>query len=380
MTEFTIFENAQSSIIMIKIKDIIQHLEALAPLAYQADYDNAGLLTGNIDTHVTGILIAVDCTEQVVDDAIKKGCNLLISHHPVVFKPLKRLTGANYIERTVIKAIQNNIAVYSAHTNLDSVHLGVNKRISDKLGLINTRILQPRNNTLCKLTTFVPIENTDSVLAALHTAGAGMIGEYKSCSFLSEGTGTFLPTGDANPTIGQTGVLEKVRENRIEVIFPSHLKPKVMNALFEVHPYEEVAYYLHDLQNTDRLTGSGMIGDLTRPIKTEDFFDLVRSHFNCKCIRHTSLIKSHVKSIALCGGAGSFLLQDAIRSQADVFVSADFKYHDFFDTDGKIVIADIGHYESEQFTKELLYEYLTEKFPNIALHFTEVNTNPIHYA
>jgi dinuclear metal center YbgI/SA1388 family protein len=365
---------------MIKIKDIVQHLESLAPLAYQEDYDNAGLLTGNGDTPATGMLIALDCTEQVVDEAISKGCNMIISHHPAIFKPLKKLTGGSYVERTVIKAIQNNIALYSSHTNLDSVSHGVNKRIADKLGLVNTHILQPKSNILGKLTTFVPVENTEAVLSALHAAGAGMIGEYKNCSFLLEGTGTFLPSGTANPSIGQTGVLEKVRENRIEVIFPMHIKPMVMSALFEAHPYEEVAYYLHSLENSDKLIGAGMIGELQQPMKTEHFINLLKSQFRCGCIRHTAIIKSHVKTIALCGGSGSFLLPDAIKHQADMFVSADFKYHDFFNADGKTIIADIGHYESEQYTKELLYEHLREIFPNIALHFTEVNTNPIHYA
>ncbi len=365
---------------MIKIKDIVQYLEAMAPLAYQEDYDNAGLLTGSGDTPVTGVLIALDCTEGVVQEAKNKGCNMVISHHPVVFKPLKKLTGSNYVERTVIKAIQNDIALYSSHTNLDNVSHGVNMRIANKLGLVNTRILRPKSNNLGKLTTFVPVENTDTVLSALHAAGAGMIGEYKNCSFLLEGTGTFLPTGSANPSIGQNGVLEKVRENRIEVIFPLHIKSKVMSALVEAHPYEEVAYYLHSLENTDKQTGTGMIGELINPMKPEDFFVMLRKQFNCGCIRHTEIVKSHVKSIALCGGSGSFLVPDAIKHQADIFVSADFKYHDFFSAESKIIIADIGHYESEQFTKELLYEHLREIFPNIALHFTEVNTNPIHYA
>ncbi len=365
---------------MYKIKDIIQQLEIAAPLAYQEEYDNAGLITGNPDIDLTGILISIDCTEAVVHDAIKKGCNLIISHHPVVFKGLKKLTGATYVERTVILAIQHNVALYALHTYLDSVRTGVNKRIADQLGLINTRILRPKTGTLAKLTTFVPVENTDAVLHALHAAGAGMIGEYKNCSFVLEGTGTFQPTERANPRIGKAGMLEKVRENRIEVVFPLHQKQRVLQTLFDTHPYEEVAYYVHHLLNSDQQTGSGMIGELPESMETDDLFGLIRQKFSARCIRHTAITKSRVKSIALCGGSGSFLLGDAIRQGADVFVSADFKYHDFFDADGKILIADIGHYESEQFTKELIYELLTENFPNIALHFTEVNTNPIQYA
>lgn len=365
---------------MTKIKDIIQYLETFAPPAYQEEYDNSGLITGDQHSELKGVIITLDCIEKVVDEAIQKKCNLIIAHHPIVFRGLKKLTGSNYIERTVIKAIKNDISIYAIHTNLDHVSHGVNKKIADKLGLINTNILRPKNDTLTKLTTFIPKKHTENVLAKLHESGAGMIGNYKNCSFRTEGIGAFLPSGEANPTIGELGALEKVNEDRVEVIFPRHLKSKILSGLFDAHPYEEVAYYVHDLTNKNNEVGSGMIGELQNPIKSAEFLVQIKINLSAQVIRHTRLVKNEVRKVALCGGAGSFLLQDAIAQGADIFISGDFKYHEFFDAEERIIIADIGHYESEQFTKELIYENISKKFANIALHFTEVNSNPIFYA
>ncbi len=365
---------------MTKIKDIIQYLETFAPPSYQEDYDNSGLIIGNQQNDLSAAMIALDCTEEVVNDAIQKNCNLIIAHHPIIFRGLKKLTGKSYIERTVIKAIKNDIAIYAIHTNLDHVAKGVNKEIADRLGLIQTKILRSRLDTLQQLTTYIPIENTKDVLAKLHEAGAGMIGNYQNCSFRTEGTGTFLPSINANPTIGKKGIPEEVKENRVEVIFPAYLKSKILKALFEAHPYEEVAYYLHDLINQNNEVGSGMIGYLPKPMESEQFISHLKKILNTKVVRHTALIKDKISKVALCGGSGSFLLGDAIAQNADIFISGDFKYHEFFDADGKIIIADVGHYESEQYTKELIYNNISEKFANIALHFTGVNTNPIFYA
>lgn len=365
---------------MTKIKDIIQYLETFAPSAYQEEYDNSGLITGDQYSELKGAIITLDCIEEVVDEAIQKNCNLIIAHHPIIFRGLKKLTGSNYIERTVIKAIKNDIAIYAIHTNLDQVSHGVNKKIADKLGLINTNVLRPKNDTLTKLTTFIPKKHTENVLAKLHESGAGMIGNYKNCSFRTEGIGAFLPSGEANPTIGKIGALEKVNEDRIEVLFPRHLKSKILSALFDAHPYEEVAYYIHDLANKNNEVGSGMIGELQNSIKSTEFLVQIKKNLSAKVIRHTALVKDEVKKVALCGGAGSFLLRDAIAQGADIFISGDFKYHEFFDAEERIIIADVGHYESEQFTKELIYENISKNFANIALHFTEVNSNPIFYA
>lgn len=363
----------------MKIKDITNHLEQLAPPVYQESYDNSGLLVGNPDREVSGVLISLDVTEAVIDEAITAGHNLIVAHHPLIFKGLKSLTGKHWVERCVIKAIQHDIAIYAIHTNLDNVHLGVNRKIADKLGLTSTRILSPKSDNLSKLVTFVPHEATDQVLKALYKAGAGQIGDYDHCSYQIDGMGTFRPGEGTNPHIGTQHQDETVQEKRIEVLFPTHISGQIMNALRTAHPYEEVAHYLTALQNTNQEIGSGMVGELKHPVPARDFLLGLKESMQTGMIRHTEVHKETVSRIAVCGGAGSFLLNKAIRARADVFITGDFKYHDFFEADQKIIIADIGHYESEQFTKDLLYDRLREKFTNIALRLTEVETNPINY-
>jgi dinuclear metal center YbgI/SA1388 family protein len=364
---------------MIKISQVTDFLETIAPRSYQESYDNSGLITGQPDWTVTSALITLDCTEEVVEEAIREKCNLIVAHHPIVFKGLKKLTGQNYVERTVIKALKNDIAIYAIHTNLDSVHQGVNKKIGDLLGLKNLKILSPRKDTLGKLTTFVPRQNTHEVLDALHKAGAGNIGHYKSCSFVSSGTGSFLPVEGAQPHLGEINKPEKTEEDRIEVIFPLHLEKPIISALKKSHPYEEVAFYLHRLENENQEVGSGMIGDLATPEEPIDFLKRLKNVMKAGCVRYTALGSKKIKKIAVCGGSGSFLLNKAISAGADLYISADFKYHEFFDAENKIIIADIGHYESEQFTKDLLMEVLREKFPTFAIIFSNSVTNPISY-
>lgn len=361
------------------IKDVTNHLEALAPRAYQEDYDNSGLLTGNVNAEVKGVLVTLDCTEKVIDEAIAQKCNLIVAHHPILFRGLKRITGQTYVERAIIKAIKNDIAIYSIHTNLDNVVGGVSSRMAERIGLKNQRVLLPRKGTLMKLVTFVPEQNTGEVLDALHAAGAGNIGEYKNCSFTVTGEGKFKPTGNANPHIGELNQLERVIETRCEVIFPEHLSSKIVAALKQSHPYEEVAYYLSKLENENQEVGSGIFGELETPLEPIDFLNRLKKTMNTGCIRHTELIQKPIRKVAVCGGAGSFLLSAAIASGADVFISADFKYHEFFDADGKLIIADIGHYESEQFTKDLLVEVLKEKFTTFAIIFSNTGTNPLSY-
>ncbi|MDX5423007.1 MAG: Nif3-like dinuclear metal center hexameric protein [Hymenobacteraceae bacterium] len=364
---------------MTKIQDVTQLLEQLAPLRYQESYDNAGLQTGNPAEEVKGILVTLDCTEEVIGEAVEKGCNLVVAHHPVIFKGLKSLTGKSYVERTIIKAIQNNIAIYASHTNLDNVLQGVNTKIADKLGLQDQRILVRKPQTLMQLVAFVPVENTEEVLQALHQAGAGNIGEYSNCSFQVQGTGRFLPSDKANPTIGQPGKAEQVQENRIEVIFPAYLQHRIMNALREAHPYEEVAHYLYSLENQNQEVGIGMIGDLTEEMTEEQFLTYLKEKMQLQGVRYTPIGSQRVKRVAVCGGAGSFLIKDAIRSGADALVTGDVKYHEFFDAEGRLMIADIGHYESEVFTKEIFYDTISKKFTNFAVYLSEVNTNPIRY-
>ncbi|MDX2301611.1 MAG: Nif3-like dinuclear metal center hexameric protein [Microscillaceae bacterium] len=364
---------------MPKIQDITRHLEALAPLNYQESYDNAGLLTGNPQNEVKGVLFTLDCLESVVEEALRKDCNLIVAHHPIIFKGLKSLTGKSYIERTVIQAIKNDIAIYAIHTNLDQVQNGVNFKIAEKLELQKVSILSPKTQTLMKLTTFVPASHTSEVLSALGQAGAGQIGEYKNCSFRVLGTGTFQPSEKANPYIGTANQLEEVEEHRIEVIFPNHLQTAVFKALHEAHPYEEIAYYLHQVENLNQEIGSGAIGELPEALEPRLFLAYLKEKMNLQVIRHTQLSNKPIQKVALCGGAGSFLLAAAKRQKADVFITADYKYHEFFDAEGQILIADIGHYESEVYTKELLYDYVRAVFGGLKLELSEVNTNPVGY-
>lgn len=363
----------------MKIQDILSHLETLAPRAYQESYDNSGLLTGNKTWEVTGALVTLDCTEAVVEEAISKQCNLIIAHHPIIFKGLKKLTGSNYIERTILKAIKHDIAIYAIHTNLDNVHTGVNRKIANKIGLQKLQILAPRKDTLTKLSTFIPDGHVDAVLNDLHEAGAGHIGNYQNCSFRVDGTGTFKPSTEAKPRIGFANEQEYVKETRVEVIFPDYLEDKIIAGLRKSHPYEEVAYYLTPLHNDNQEVGAGMMGELEEAMEPGAFLKRLKNKMSLTVIRHTALLNRKVKKVAICGGSGSFLLPMALAAGADFFVTADFKYHEFFDADGHLTIADIGHYESEVYTKDLIAELLTKKFPTFAVNFSATITNPISY-
>jgi dinuclear metal center YbgI/SA1388 family protein len=364
---------------MLKIKDVTAYLETIAPLSYQESYDNSGLLIGDTETEVTSILISLDTTEDIVDEAIRSNCNLIVAHHPIIFKGLKKITGASYVERTVIKAIKNNIAIYAIHTNLDNVKNGVNYKIAEKIGLKNVRILAPKKQTLKKLITFIPLKDTAAVLKSIHDAGAGNIGNYSECSFQVEGIGTFKPNAQADPAIGQANRLEEVNEKRVEVIFPAYLENKIITALIKAHPYEEPAFDINLIENDNPEIGSGIIGDLESTLDEHAFLMDLKGKMALPLIKHTAFLDHKISKVAVCGGAGSFLVKEAIRQGAQAFISADFKYHEFFDAENKILIADIGHYESEVFTKDLIYEYLCKKFSNIALVLAKSVTNPIRY-
>lgn len=363
----------------MKIKDITNCLETLAPLSLQESYDNCGLIVGNPQQEVTKALLCLDAIELVVDEAIATGCNLIIAHHPIVFSGIKKLNGKNYIERVVIKAIKHDIAIYAIHTNLDNVVNGVNRKIAEKLGLQKLQILSPKKQLLKKLATYVPVVDAEKVRSALFASGAGNIGNYANCSFNVAGTGTFNGNEQSNPAIGNKGVTESVEEQKIEVVFPAYLEYDLVSALKAAHPYEEVAYDIFSLENTWQEVGSGMVGELETSVSEEEFLRLIKQNLHAEAVRHTDLLGKNVKKIAVCGGSGSFLLNDAIRAGADFFITADFKYHQFFDAEAKIVIADIGHYESEQFTPEIIKHYLSEKLPTFATLFSKINTNPIKY-
>ena len=363
----------------LKIKNVTEFLENFAPLAYQEDYDNAGLIVGNKNWDCKGALLTIDTTEEVVDEAIRKGINFIISHHPIVFSGLKKITGKNYIERTIIKAIKNDIAIYTSHTNLDNVQQGVNAKIADKLGLIKRSVLSPVTGNLKKLVTFIPTEHADNVRKAVFDAGAGHIGNYDSCGYNLQGKGSFRASDEARPYVGNKGEVHFEEETRFETIFPSHLQSKIISALLKAHPYEEVAYDIYPLDNANNLIGSGLIGELPQEIEEREFMAVLKEVFKVSTIRHTQFLNKKIMNVALCGGSGSFLLKKAIGKKADIFISGDFKYHQFFDAENQILIADVGHFESEQYTKDLFYDILTKKFPNFALHFSEVNTNPVNY-
>jgi len=363
----------------MQIKDITSYLERLAPIGTAESYDNCGLLVGDFSTEVTQTLIALDCTEDIVDEAIATGCNLIIAHHPIVFSGQKKLNGKNYVERTVIKAIKNDIAIYAIHTNLDNYRFGVNFEIGERLGLSNLRVLSPKKQQLKKLIVFVPTESKSVVLNALFEAGAGHIGDYAQCSFETEGLGGFLPLKNSNPALGETGKREVVKETRIEVLVESNQLNKVLNKMVQAHPYEEVAYDIIPVENQHKYLGSGMIGELAVGVDPIAFLSQLKITFNCGVIKHTDLCKKEIKRVAFCGGAGSFLLSEAKSCKADIFITGDYKYHEFFDAENQLIIADIGHYESEQFTPHLLARILKEKFANFAVRLTGKNTNPIKY-
>ncbi|MBT8196226.1 MAG: Nif3-like dinuclear metal center hexameric protein [Bacteroidia bacterium] len=361
------------------LKELISHLETIAPPALQESYDNSGLIVGSVNKEINAALIALDCIESTIDEAIEKKCDVVVAHHPIVFSGLKRFNGSNYVERTIIKAIKNDIAIYAIHTNLDNVVTGVNAKICEKLQLVNTKILSPKKNEFKKLVVFVPSEAKDNVLSALFSNGAGVIGNYAECSFQSNGTGTYTPDSNSNPYQGEAGKREQADEIRIETIIPVHAQSQIIGAMQNAHPYEEVAFDVYPVEAVSQHIGSGMIGDLENEMDPKDFLAHLKNHMKTSSIRHTNLPDKKIKTVAVCGGSGSFLLNAAKGQKADIFITSDFKYHQFFDAENEIVIADIGHYESEQFTIELLYESIMEKFPKFATHIIGHSTNPVNY-
>ena len=363
----------------MKVKNITSVLEHFAPLSYQENYDNCGLLVGSPEDEVTGVLISLDCIEEIIDEAIATNCNMVVSHHPIVFSGLKKFNGKNYIERTIIKAIKNNIILYALHTNLDNVNNGVSFKMAEKMGLKNCKILAPKAGLLSKIITYCPLDKATEVRDAMFSAGAGTIGSYDACSFSSQGVGTYRAKAGANPYLGTVGELHQENELKIEVIVLSNAVNNVVKKMIETHPYEEVAYDVLALSNNNTTVGSGVIGELVTEEDELEFLKRTKIALNTACVRHTKLLNKKIKKVALCGGSGSFLLNKAIAVKADVFITGDFKYHQFFDAEDNIIIADVGHYESEQYTSELIYEILNEKIPNFAVRLTAKNTNPLNY-
>lgn len=360
------------------ISDIIKEIEQFVPPAYQESYDNAGLIVGDASEICTGVLFTLDVTEEVIQEAILHQCNLIVAHHPILFAPIKHLTAKNYVNRCIIKAIKHDIHIYAAHTNADNVQQGVNNEIGKRLGLENLRVLQPKNKILKKIVTFVPISHVSQVQTALFDAGCGHIGNYDSCSFYTEGKGTFRGNEHTNPFLGEKGKLSVEPEIRIESIFEAYKEAQVIKALLSAHPYEEVAYDIYLLDNYHPRVGSGMIGEFKEAMDIKLFLEHIKRVFLQPLIRYTSYDKP-IQKVAFCGGSGSFLLSAAIQQSADAFITSDFKYHQFFDAENKIMIVDIGHYEAEQFTPEIFYRIIKNKFPNFVALLSKINTNPIKY-
>lgn len=364
---------------MVKVRDIIAALEAYAPPALQEEYDNAGLQVGDREAEISSAVLCLDVTEAIVEEAAGLGAGLIVAHHPVLFKGVKSITGNTTVERILIKAIRSGIAIYAAHTNMDNVWGGVNFRMAEKLGLTSIRILDGMPDKLLKLVTYVPRAQSDAVKNALFESGAGHIGNYDRCSYSSPGTGTFRGDETSRPFCGKAGEWHSEPEERIEVVLPSFLKGRVLQSLLNVHPYEEPAFDLIALSNTWARAGSGVIGELPEPADEMDFLQRIRTVFQAGCLRYSRLLGRPVRKVALCGGAGAFLASKAAAAGADVFLTGEIRYHDYFDLEGRILLAEAGHYETEQYTKEIFYEIITKKFPNFAVHYTEVETNPINY-
>lgn len=363
----------------MKIKQIANAIESWAPRPLAESYDNVGLLVGDPNLEVTGAVINLDMTEEVLDEAIATGANMVIAHHPIWFTGRKRLNGEDYVSRIIIKAVKNDLALYAVHTNLDNVHTGVNEMIARKLGLKNTSILRPKGDTLRKLTVYVPRKRRKNLLEALWAAGAGRIGDYDKASFSGKGTGSFRPLDGSNPSIGDVNTYEEVKEARIEVVFPYFLQGAVIRAMKIAHPYEEIAFEVMPALNPIKEIGSGMIGELKNGMAKADFLKFVKETFACGGIRYSDCERDIIKKIAICGGSGSFLIKDAMRAGVDALVTGDITYHKFFDNEGKFLLMDIGHYESEQFTSQLIYDFISEKFPTFAVRLSKVKTNPVKY-
>lgn len=363
----------------MKIKEVTNYIEKIAPLYYAESFDNVGLLIGNYDTEITGILVTLDTLEETVEEAIAKNCNLIISFHPIIFSGLKKINGNSYVERVVLKAIKNNIAIYATHTALDNSNNGVSAKMCEVLDLTNRQILIPKKEIIKKLTTYVPFADANTVRNELFKAGAGNIGNYNHCSFNVEGKGSYQGNENSNPTIGKKGQLMFEEETCISVIFESHLEPTILKSLFNCHPYEEVAYEIIRLNNTHQNIGMGMVGELDKEMEESEFLHFVKKTFKTDCVRHSELLNKPIKKVAVLGGSGSFAIKNAINAKADAYISADFKYHEFYKAEQQILLADVGHYESEQFTKNLLVDYLTKKFSTFAIILSEKSTNPIHY-
>ncbi len=361
------------------VQDVIHQLDDLSPMAYAEDFDNVGLLVGVRDMTVKGILVTLDTLEAVVDEAIQKNCNLIVSFHPIIFSGLKKITGSTYVERVVMKAIKHEIAIFAIHTALDNAIKGVNDMMCEQLGLVNRKILMPKAETIKRLTTYVPTSEADALRKALFDAGGGEIGNYSNCSFNIIGKGTFKGNESSQPTLGEKGSMHEEEEVKLTMTYAKHLESRILKALFQNHSYEEVAYEITTLDNSNQTIGMGMVGEFNSDFAENEFLEFVKDTFKSPIIKHSRLLNRSIHKVAVLGGSGSFAIQAAKSASADAFITADLKYHDFFKAEGEILLMDIGHFESEQYTKSLIAANLKEKIPNFAIILSETNTNPVKY-
>ena len=364
---------------MLKIQSVTNALEQWAPPSLALSYDNCGLLVGDPYRLVDKALVSLDVTEAVVQEAIEKQANLIIAHHPVIFKGIRSISPTTDSQRAIILAIKHDISIYAIHTNLDRVNDGVNKALADRLYLTNRSILEEASN-LFKLITFVPTKDLLAVRNALFAIGAGNIGEYEKASFFTSGVGSFQGRSSSNPSIGKAGEFTEVKEEKLEVLLTDTLLSSALKTLKEHHPYEEVAYDIITLHNKNQNHGSGMIGELSESLSSDDFIQYLQERLGLQLVRHSASIENKIKSVAICGGAGFDLLKNARQKGADAFVTADLKYHDFFEADDSLLLCDIGHYESEHWAIQEIKGYLTRNFANFAVLSTTINTNPVHYS
>ena len=361
------------------VQELLKSLEHWAPTAYAEDFDNVGLLIGNAQSKCSGVMITLDCTEAVINEAIDEKCNVIISFHPIIFSGLKKITGTNYVERVAIKAIEHKISIIALHTRLDNHPDGVSNVLCKRLKIKNSRVLIPKKDNLKKLVVYVPENYTEDILVALHKAGAGNIDNYKECSFLLEGTGRFMGIDKSNPHIGKPSEKISLKEVQINVVFESYLFNDIEKALREAHPYETIAYEVYSLINSFSEVGMGRIGSLEKEMDLTSFLNFVKKQLNSKVIRHSPPPKKLIKKVAVLAGSGSFGIGDAKRQGADAFITADLKYHQFYQGEKSLLLVDVGHYESEQYIKNLIFDYLTKKLPSFAFVLSRTKTNPVNY-
>ena len=362
------------------IKDVTTFLEQKFPLYLQEDFDNCGVQCGDVRQEISGAMVCFEMSEQVIDEAIDKGCNLVISHHPLMLKRgICKIVPTDRVGAMICKALAHNMVLYSMHTNIDSGEGGGNDAFAEKLRLRNVKVLEPHKGMYRKLVVFVPKENAETLKSALFAVGCGVQGNYDSCGYTLHGQGQFRPLEGANPHIGEENHLEHVDEERVEMIYPTGLQRAVVQAIYDNHPYEEPAFDLLPLENESRTIGLGRIGELPKELPVSDFLGYLKDNLGFIHCRYCGDETKMIRKVAVCGGGGSSFIDLAIASGADAYVSGDFKYHDFFKSYQKTLLVDIGHYEGEFFIKNIIFNLLNEKFSTFATLISKMESLEVKF-